>query len=97
MEAFIPEIVLPLEASAKFSPRSSSSAVARTVTECRIDPTCFDRFFAAMRSDLTVTCYRTWEELRGYMDGSASVIGEMMLPVLEPTSPGAFEPWSPLS
>ena len=68
------------------------AAVARTVTECRIDPACFDRFFAAMRSDLTVTGYRTWEDLRGYMDGSASVIGEMMLPVLRPTSDLALGP-----
>ena len=29
-----------------------------------------------MRSDLTVSCYRSYEELEGYMDGSAAVIGE---------------------
>ena len=34
--------------------------------------------------DLTTTSYATWEDLRTYMEGSAAVIGEMMLPVLEP-------------
>ena len=36
--------------------------------------------------------YDTWDDLLGYMDGSAAVIGEMMLPVLRPTSPAALEP-----
>ena len=39
-----------------------------------------------------VTGYDTWDDLLGYMDGSAAVIGEMMLPVLRPTSPAALEP-----
>jgi phytoene synthase len=39
-----------------------------------------------MRMDLTVSCYETWDDLLVYMDGSAAVIGEMMLPILEPTS-----------
>ena len=42
--------------------------------------------------DLTTTAYETWDDLCGYMEGSAAVIGEMMLPVLEPTSPMAKEP-----
>lgn len=51
---------------------------------------CFERFFGAMALDLTRTTWSSWEELRdGYMEGSAAVIGEMMLPVLEPTSPAA--------
>lgn len=54
---------------------------------------CFDRFFQAMELDLTHTSWPTWEALRdGYMEGSAAVIGEMMLPVLEPESPEAFAP-----
>ncbi|MBK9696489.1 MAG: phytoene/squalene synthase family protein [Propionibacteriaceae bacterium] len=54
---------------------------------------CFDRFFDAMALDHTHTTWATWEELRdGYMEGSAAVIGEMMLPVLEPTSPDAKAP-----
>ncbi len=62
------------------------AAVADTVTRAGIDPECFDRFFGAMAMDLTTTSYKTWDDLLGYMEGSAAVIGEMMLPVLEPTS-----------
>ncbi len=43
-----------------------------------------------MQMDLTVATYDTWEDLLVYMDGSAAVIGEMMLPILEPRSPDAF-------
>ena len=68
------------------------AAVADTVVGCGIDPECFDRFFGAMGMDLTTSRYETWDDLCGYMEGSAAVIGEMMLPVLEPTSPAAKEP-----
>lgn len=68
------------------------AAVAHTVAECGIDPGNFDRFFTAMQADLVVTRYESWSDLRGYMDGSASVIGEMMLPVLGATDPRALDP-----
>ena len=68
------------------------AAVVNTVITCHIDPECFDRFFNAMAMDLTTTSYRTWEDLCGYMEGSAAVIGEMMLPVLEPISQAAKAP-----
>ena len=55
------------------------AAVVHTVITCDIDPECFDRFFGAMAMDLTTTSYQTWEDLRTYMEGSAAVIGEMML------------------
>jgi phytoene synthase len=45
-----------------------------------------------MAMDLTVTTYDTWEDLLVYMDGSAAVIGEMMLPVLEPFDAAAALP-----
>ncbi len=48
----------------------------------RLDDECFARFFRAMRTDLTRTTYETWDDLLGYMDGSAAVIGDLMLPVL---------------
>ncbi|MGW0808554.1 phytoene/squalene synthase family protein [Nonomuraea sp. NPDC002799] len=41
-------------------------------------------FLAAMRADLSVTAYATYDDLLGYMEGSAAVVGAMMLPVLEP-------------
>jgi len=68
------------------------AAVVHTVITRRIDPECFDRFFDAMAMDLTTTTYQTWEDLRDYMEGSAAVIGEMMLPVLEPISEAAKSP-----
>jgi phytoene synthase len=68
------------------------AAVVHTVITRRIDPECFDRFFAAMAMDLTTSTYQSWEDLRDYMEGSAAVIGEMMLPVLEPISEAAKSP-----
>ena len=61
-------------------------AVVHTVRAFRIDPDCFRRFLRSMTMDLTVTTYETFDDLLDYMDGSAAVIGEMMLPILEPTS-----------
>jgi phytoene synthase len=68
------------------------AAVVNTVITCGIDPECFERFFDAMAMDLTTSSYQTWEDLRDYMEGSAAVIGEMMLPVLEPIDMTAKEP-----
>ncbi|QIK65997.1 isopentenyl-diphosphate Delta-isomerase [Nocardioides sp. HDW12B] len=62
-------------------------AAATTARERGIEADCFARFFAAMRADLTTTSYATWDDLLGYMDGSAAVIGEMMLPVLRAERP----------
>jgi phytoene synthase len=48
-----------------------------------------------MRMDLTVTGYRTYADLMGYVWGSAAVIGLQMVPVLEPTVPRAVaEPYA---
>jgi len=68
------------------------AAIVHSVITCGIEPECFDRFFGAMAMDLTTSTYETWADLCGYMEGSAAVIGEMMLPVLEPTSPEAKAP-----
>lgn len=59
-------------------------AVVHTVRAFDIDADAFRRFLRSMTMDLTVESYETWDDLRGYMDGSAAVIGEMMLPILEP-------------
>jgi len=67
-------------------------AVVHTVRAFAIDPECFRRFLRSMTMDLTVTRYETWADLRGYMDGSAAVVGEMMLPILEPRDPAAAAP-----
>jgi phytoene synthase len=65
-------------------------AVVHTVKAFDIDLDCFRRFLRSMTMDLTVTEYDTWADLCEYMDGSAAVIGEMMLPILEPLQPEAL-------
>jgi phytoene synthase len=65
-------------------------AVVHTVRAFDIDTDCFRRFLRSMEMDLSVASYATWSDLLVYMDGSAAVIGEMMLPILEPQSPKAL-------
>ncbi|MCU1455219.1 MAG: Phytoene/squalene synthetase [Acidimicrobiales bacterium] len=62
-------------------------AVVHTVVAFGIDPDCFARFLRSMTMDLAVDHYETFADLLDYMDGSAAVIGEMMLPILEPLAP----------
>jgi len=66
-------------------------AVVHTVRAFDIDPDGFRRFLRSMAMDLTVTSYGSWDDLLVYMDGSAAVIGEMMLPILEPLAPEALQ------
>jgi phytoene synthase len=65
------------------------AAVGHTARTLNIERQLFADFLAAMRMDITVTRYETYDDLRGYMWGSASVIGLMMLPVLGPLTPDA--------
>jgi 15-cis-phytoene synthase len=90
LEAFADEFRTSLAVGSSTDP--VMAAVIHTVITRRIDPECFDRFFNAMAMDLTTSSYSTWEDLRDYMEGSAAVIGEMMLPVLEPISDAAKQP-----
>lgn len=48
-------------------------------------------FLDSMLMDLTVTEYPTYEDLRKYMYGSAAVIGLQMVPILEPSTPEAYD------
>ncbi|MEU9361214.1 phytoene/squalene synthase family protein [Streptomyces sp. NPDC048301] len=57
-------------------------AVADTAERYEIAHGLFADFLASMRSDLTVTDYPSYPDLRAYMHGSAAVIGLQMLPVL---------------
>lgn len=85
-----PEGLLRWGADALRSLRTGTSAdpvvaaTAHTVRTFGIDVALFEDFLAAMRQDITTTRYRTFEDLRGYMWGSAAVIGLMMLPLLGP-------------
>lgn len=90
LQAFRQTFFTALEAG---SDEPVMAAIVDSIRRRGTDPECFERFFRAMASDLERDTWETWEELRdGYMEGSAAVIGEMMLPVLEPYSPAAREP-----
>jgi phytoene synthase len=64
-------------------------AVVHTVRAFGQDADGFRRFLRSMAMDLCVGSYATWDDLLVYMDGSAAVIGELMLPILEPRSAAA--------
>ncbi|MEV0590057.1 phytoene/squalene synthase family protein [Nonomuraea cavernae] len=63
-------------------------AFLHTVRSFGVERGDIDAFLRAMRADLSVTRYQSYDDLLGYMEGSAAVIGTMMLPILEPV-PGA--------
>lgn len=65
-------------------------AVVDTVQRWSIPREHFEAFLHSMTMDLTVTEYRTYEDLYEYVYGSAAVIGLQMVPILEPTSPEAY-------
>ena len=64
-------------------------AVLHTIAVFDLDPADFEAFLKSMAMDLTVTAYRTYDDLLGYMEGSAAVIGTMMLPILGSSDPAA--------
>lgn len=64
-------------------------AVIATVEELGILHDDLRAFLSSMAMDLTVTRYDTFDDLYGYVYGSAAVIGAMMLPVLGARHPDA--------
>jgi phytoene synthase len=64
-------------------------AFVHTIRAFDIDPDSVRRFLRSMAMDLTVATYETHGDLCRYTDGSAAVIGEMLLPILEPTDAAA--------
>ncbi|MEP6852698.1 MAG: phytoene/squalene synthase family protein [bacterium] len=60
----------------------SCRAVSDTARRYELDPSLFADFLASMRSDLTVTGYDTFDDLMGYVHGSAAVIGLQLVPIL---------------
>jgi phytoene synthase len=66
------------------------SAAADTVRTYGLDLADFDVFFRSMAMDLSVSRYRTYDDLLAYMEGSSAVIGTLMLPILghRPGAPG---------
>lgn len=59
-----------------------SRALLDTVERWSIPHSYFADFLDAMRMDLTVHSYATFDDLRTYMWGSAAVVGLQMLPIL---------------
>ncbi len=66
-------------------------AVVHTVRRWGIPLDLFGAFLHSMTMDLTVTEYKTFDDLYEYVYGSAAVIGLQMLPILEPSGPKAYE------
>jgi 15-cis-phytoene synthase len=62
-------------------------AVLHTARAFDLEVGDFERFLASMAMDLRTDGYRTYEDLLGYMEGSAAVIGTMMAPILESVDP----------
>ena len=57
-------------------------AVLHTIAVFGLDPADFTLFLRSMAMDLSVARYETYDDLLDYMEGSAAVIGAMMLPIL---------------
>ena len=64
-------------------------AVLHTVRAFDLDVADFETFLDSMAMDLHTDGYRTYDDLLGYMEGSAAVIGTMMAPILESADPPA--------
>ena len=64
-------------------------AVLHTVRAFDLDPGDFAKFLTSMAADLDTDGYATYQDLLGYMEGSAAVIGTMMAPILEASDPVA--------
>ncbi|GIM98311.1 phytoene synthase [Paractinoplanes toevensis] len=64
-------------------------AVLHTIAVFDLDVDDFATFLRCMAMDLTITSYDTYDDLLEYMEGSAAVIGTMMLPILGSADPAA--------
>nr|WP_204341750.1 phytoene/squalene synthase family protein [Micromonospora terminaliae] len=64
-------------------------AVLHTIAVFDLDRDDFASFLRSMTMDLTVLAYPTYDHLLDYMEGSAAVIGTMMLPILGSSDPAA--------
>jgi phytoene synthase len=65
-------------------------ALLDTMTRWDIPVAHVHAFMDSMRLDLTVTQYKTWEDLLVYVEGSAAVIGLQMVPLLGTVVPRAI-------
>jgi phytoene synthase len=80
LESWSAEFLADLDWGATSDP--INRAVLDTIERWDLPASYFAEFLDAMRMDLTVTSYATYDDLARYMWGSAAVIGLEMLPVL---------------
>ena len=95
-----PEVLLAWQDQAMAAIRSVSlpdpaqqpvlAATWHTMRAFGLEPDLLQEFLDSMVMDLTVSRYANWEDLRGYMRGSAAVIGELMAPLLGASGPEAL-------
>ncbi|MFB9234861.1 phytoene/squalene synthase family protein [Plantactinospora siamensis] len=64
-------------------------AVLHTIAVFDLDRADFSAFLRSMAMDLTVGSYPRYDDVLDYMEGSAAVIGTMMLPILGSADPAA--------
>ncbi|WP_229075366.1 phytoene/squalene synthase family protein [Actinoplanes sp. DH11] len=64
-------------------------AILHTIAVFNLDLEDFEKFLRSMAMDITVMSYETYDDLLEYMEGSAAVIGTMMLPILGSADPVA--------
>lgn len=79
------------DARAGHSDDPIAMAAIDTINRWDIPLAHFEAFLHSMRLDLTVTEYETYDDLFEYVYGSAAVIGLQMVPILEPSSPEAYD------
>ena len=87
LEAWTGEVLAVLDGAATVDP--ILTAMADTVARVGVDVADVRAFLASMAMDLEVTRYETYDELSGYVHGSAAVIGAMLLPILGTQHPDA--------
>lgn len=88
-EAWASSTIAQLHAGRSEHP--ATRALLDTMRRWSIPGEYIEAFLASMRADLTVTRYRTFDDLKGYIYGSAAVIGLQMIPILEPLSAEAAD------
>lgn len=64
-------------------------AVLHTIAAFDLDRADFASFLRSMAMDLEIAEYEDYDDLLAYMEGSAAVIGTMMLPILDPADAAA--------
>lgn len=57
-------------------------ALLDTINKLKLPRDVFERFFDSMEMDINNVSYETMDDLKKYMDGSAKVIGEVMLYIM---------------